>query len=73
MKALVATAVFGLLPVPPMDDEAKRGSGRASHPIPRQLDRAFREAKLPALFLERMATKAELERLREQIGANSAD
>jgi hypothetical protein len=69
MKSLVATAVFGLLPLPPMDDTAEHELGSASREITCRLDRAFQDGMLPQPYLERRATKAELARLREELRA----
>jgi hypothetical protein len=67
MKALAATAVFGLLPLPPMDDKAEQELGRSNPRATGDLDLALRDAEVPASLAERMATKRELARLREEL------
>jgi hypothetical protein len=67
MKALVETAVFGLLPVPPMHDTEEHARGRAQRPVTQRDDRASQDAELPPSFAEQMATNGELARLREEL------
>jgi hypothetical protein len=68
MKPIVGSAVFGLVPVPPMpstcaadDRDAHRRDDEAQSA---QVDRRGHEAA------ERMATKDELARLRRELGIN---
>lgn len=67
MKSLVATAVFGLLPLPPMDDKNAQEPGRPASSTGGEFDRTWTHAGPPPSYLERMATKAELAQLREQL------
>jgi len=73
MKALVETAVFGLLPVPPMHDTEELTRGRTQRPVAQRDGRALQEAELPPSFPERMATKGELAGLREELLSIGSD
>ena len=65
MKVLVSVAVFGLMPVPPMPDTL---SSRVDHARARSEDFEFSQlAFLPRPILERLATKEELARIRDEL------
>jgi hypothetical protein len=73
MKALQSAAVFGLLPVPPVPDTHEYGRDRDTRPTMSEDDSSSQGAGLSPSLTERMATKGELARLREELEAISAD
>ena len=65
MKPLVSAAVFGLVPVPPMPDF---GPDWSEHPrMTADVAHSPRPLRRPVLVAERMATKDELARIRDEL------